>query len=77
MQDRRANEILSELIERFGGMMTLADIAWTLGHKDTRQAKLFAEGVPSYVINGRQRWRTTDIARRIASARLEDDIGIY
>lgn len=64
-------EILEELANKYGGMMTQRDIADAIGCRSTPPVTAFVEGLPSYEINGRRRWRTSDIAKRIASMRTE------
>lgn len=68
-------EILEELANRYGGMMTQRDIAESIGCKTTGTIQSIVEGLPAYDINGRRRWRTSDIAKRIASMEVDD--GVY
>lgn len=67
-------EILGELAERYGGMMTQRDIAEAIGCRTTGPTQSITEGLTSYEINGRRRWRTSDIAKRIASMEVDDGI---
>ena len=68
-------EILEELATKYGGMMTQKDVAEAIGCVSTGTISSIIEGLPAYEINGRRRWRTSDIAKRIAS--MEVDNGIY
>lgn len=59
-----AKEIAEELRKRYGGMMTLADIKEEKGFEHDKPARKWVEDLPCEIVNGRRKWRVSDVARK-------------
>lgn len=66
-------EMYNEIVDRYGNMVSLSQISHIIGRKSAKRLDAFLEGLPCYEINGRRRWRTADIARRIIQCEVKDD----
>lgn len=64
-----AQTLAEEIRKNYGGMLSLASVCQLLGVTDNRTAKKFLIGVPTFNVNGRERWMAADIARRLDEAR--------
>lgn len=60
------DEIAAEIRANYGGMLALAAVQDFLGVKDCRTARRFLDGVPVYNVNGRNKWRASDVAHKLA-----------
>lgn len=65
------DEIAEEIRRDYGGLLNLTAVQKFLGVKDCRTALRFLEGVPSYDINGRNKWRASDIAHKLVEVRSQ------
>lgn len=63
--------IADELRKIYGGALTLAQVKETIGAKSANTARAWVENIPYVVINGRKKWLTSDIAKKIDDARIE------
>ncbi len=62
---QRQWEITEDLRRRYGGMMTRSDVMRELGLKHETPAAKWLEGVPAVAVNGRRRYRVSDIGKKI------------
>lgn len=65
MKTSRQLEIEEDIRSRHPGMLTMADVGAELGVKNRSTIRRFLEGLPSYEISGRRRWRISDVAKRL------------
>lgn len=68
---RQINAVYNEMYARFGGMMTLTDIAKELGNasRDTAKKWLVEHDVPGIKVGVYPRWETRLVAKKIVSSR--------
>lgn len=68
---REIRKLADELFERYGGMMTLSDVAIELGKAGRSTAKKFLEDhdVPGIKVGVYPRWESKLVARAIVNAR--------
>lgn len=66
MKSTRQQEIEDDIRSRRKGMLTLQNVIDELGMNNRISAMRFLDGLPAYDINGRRRWRISDVAKRIA-----------
>ena len=66
MKTSRQLEIEMDLRSRHKGMMNISEIAEELGLTNRQITAEFVEGLPSYLVGHRRKWRIADIARRLA-----------
>ncbi|MBQ3379703.1 MAG: hypothetical protein IJG50_07580 [Clostridia bacterium] len=79
-QTREEKALVRELRELYGGAMTLADITREIGAVKPATGKKWAQDLPAVRINGRLRWRVTDVARKLYESRevpLETELKKY
>lgn len=66
----RQIDLEEDIRSRYGGMLTLADVAREIGVTDRKAAQHFLRDVAAYEINGRKRYRVPDVARKILDAEV-------
>lgn len=62
---QRQREISEELRHLYGGMMTATDVMHELGFKHDSPTSKWLADVPAVKVNGRKRYRVSDIAKKI------------
>lgn len=60
--------LAEELRKRYGGAMTLVDIAHELGVKKAETARSFMGNAPAVRVNRRLKWRVCEVAKKIYEA---------
>lgn len=63
--NRKEKERAEELRKRYGGMMTFQDVMFEIGVKHHLSGEKWVADVPCTVINGRKKWRVSDVARKL------------
>ena len=58
--------IIDDLYNRYGGMMTAVEVGKYLGLKHHISYEKWLRGLPIVIVNGRKRWRISDIAEKIS-----------
>lgn len=66
---RQINAVYNEMYERFGGMMTLSDVATELGTSRTVAKRWAEENVPGTMIGERVKYETRLVAKSIVNKR--------
>ena len=75
MRSQLERSILDDIERAYGQLLTTADATRALGYSSATSAKKFFrdEGIAPLVLNGRKRWRASDIARRLARMEVMTD----
>ena len=58
-------ELEEELRDRYGGMMTAAEVGRELGLSGPHHYNDWLRDVPAVMVNGRKRWRVARVAEKI------------
>lgn len=66
---RQINAVYNEMYERFGGMMTLSDVATELGTSRAVAKRWAEENVPGTMIGERVKYETRLVAKSIVNKR--------
>lgn len=66
---RQINTVYDEMYDRFGGMMTLTDLAKELGTSRTLAKRWAEENVPGITIGERVKYETRLVAKSIVNKR--------
>ena len=64
-QPQYVRDYADELRTRYGGMMTLSSIAEELGNVSRTTAFRFAQDIPAVIVNGKKRFKVTEVAKKI------------
>ena len=66
---RQINAVYDEMYDRFGGMMTITDVARELGSSRTIAKRWAEENVPGTLIGDRVKYETRLVAKSIVNKR--------
>lgn len=66
---RQINAVYSEMYDRFGGMMTLTDVAKELGASRTLAKRWVEDNVPGTIVGDRVKYETRLVAKSIVNKR--------
>lgn len=67
---KRVTDYADELRHIYGGMMTVTDVMKEIGADSMKTAKKYLDTVPAYDVNGRKKYRVTDVARRVFESEI-------